>query len=334
MKRYFASAAVVACVACVAALAAPWGSLAAQQAASGGPALETLPVQKSVYMIAGGGGNVSVQVGRDGVLLVDTGLAAATPNVLAEIRKLSPGAIRWIVNTHMHPDHWGGNEAIASLPQDALAPLKIVGHENMLNRLTSPTAVAQGPAVQRGLPYDEYFTPTKDIYFNGEAVVLYHEPKAHTDGDTVVLFRGSDVVSTGDIFTPGGYPYLDLDNGGSAQGEIAALNHILELTVPAKTQEGGTYVIPGHGRICDEADVVEFRDMVVIVRDRILDLIGKRMTLDQVKAAKPTRDYDTEYVSATSFVKADQFVEAMYRSLLPPPPPKAPAAPGRNVRKK
>jgi glyoxylase-like metal-dependent hydrolase (beta-lactamase superfamily II) len=131
----------------------------------------------------------------------------------------------------------------------------------------------------------------------------------------VVLFRGSDVVSTGDIFTPGGYPFLDLERGGSVQGEIAALDHILQLTVPSKTQEGGTYVIPGHGRVCDEADVVEFRDMVVIIRDRVQDMIKKGMTLDQVKAAKPSRDYDTEYVSSGSFVTADRFVESVYRSL-------------------
>ena len=134
-------------------------------------------------------------------------------------------------------------------------------------------------------------------------------------GDSLVLFRGSDVISTGDIFTPDGYPFIDLERGGSVEGEIAALNHILQLTVPAKTQEGGTYVIPGHGRICDDADVVEFRDMVVIVRDRVRDLIQKGRTLDEVKATRPTRDYDTEYVSSNSFVTADRFVEAVYKSL-------------------
>jgi cyclase len=130
-----------------------------------------------------------------------------------------------------------------------------------------------------------------------------------------VLFRGSDVISAGDIFTPGGYPFIDIANGGSVQGEIAALNHILQLAVPAKTQEGGTYVIPGHGRICDDADVVEFRDMVVIIRDRVRDSIQRSMTLEQVKQSKPTRDYDTEYISKNSFVTADRFVEAVYQSL-------------------
>ena len=114
------------------------------------------------------------------------------------------------------------------------------------------------------------------MYFNGEAVLVYHEPNAHTDGDSVVMFRGSDVISTGDIFTPGAYPFIDLDRGGSVQGEIAAINHVLDLAVPARTQEGGTYIVPGHGRICDEADLVEFRDMIVIVRDRVRDLDRQR----------------------------------------------------------
>jgi glyoxylase-like metal-dependent hydrolase (beta-lactamase superfamily II) len=180
-----------------------------------------------------------------------------------------------------------------------------------LNRLT----VRGSKEPQPGLPLDEYFTPSKDFRFNGEAVFLYHEPKAHTDGDSIVMFRGSDVISTGDVFTPGAYPFIDLERGGSVEGEIAALNHILALTVPGHTQDGGTYVIPGHGRISDEADVVEYRDMVVIVRDRIRDMMQKGMTLEQVKAARPIRDYDTQYVSADSFVTADRFVESVYGSL-------------------
>jgi hypothetical protein len=151
------------------------------------------------------------------------------------------------------------------------------------------------------MPLDEYFMPTKDMHFNGEAIVLYHEPNAHTDGDSMVLFRGSDVVSAGDIFTPDSYPFIDTANGGSVQGEIAALGHLLQLVVPAHTEEGGTYVVPGHGRISDEADIVEFRDMVVIVRDRVQDMINRKMTLEQIKAARPSRDYDPQYVTPASF---------------------------------
>ena len=206
----------------------------AQQPTAAPPALELLPVQGNVYMLAGAGGNITLMTGKEGVLMVDTGLAASAARVTAEIRKLNSGPIRWVINTHFHPDHVGGNEAIAALPADPFQPLRIVAHENVLNRMTTPTAVAQGPDVVRGLPVDEYFTPIKDIHFNGEAIVLYHEAKAHTDGDSVVLFRGSDVVSTGDIFTPDGYPFIDLDNGGSVQGEIAALNHILRPHRPCE----------------------------------------------------------------------------------------------------
>jgi glyoxylase-like metal-dependent hydrolase (beta-lactamase superfamily II) len=197
----------------------------------------------------------------------------------------------------------------------SLGPPRIVAHENVLNRMTAPAAKGETPAATAGAPNDEYFMPSKDFFFNGEAVVVYHEPKAHTDGDSIVFFRRSDVISTGDIFTPDNYPIIDLQRGGSAQGLIDALNHIIELAVPAKYQEGGTYIIPGHGRLCEEADVVEYRDMVTIIRDRMEDMIKKGMTLQQVKAAKPTLDYDTRYGATTGFWTTDMFVEAMYKSL-------------------
>ena len=288
--------------------------------------LQMLPVQNNIYMLAGAGGNITVQIGKDGVLLVDSGLASMEPQVIAEIQKLTQSPILYIINTHVHPDHVGGNEAMSG-HKSALAgdvrnnarvegdpALKIIGHENVLNRMTTPVG-KETPPLQYGLPEDEYATAFKDMRFNGEGIVIYHEPKAHTDGDSIVFFRASDVVSAGDILTPGGYPFIDLERGGGINGEIDALNHILDLTIPGKTQEGGTYVIPGHGRICDEADVVEFRDMVVIIRDRIRTMMGKGMTLEQIQAAKPTLDYDTEYVNANSFVKAEPFVESIYKSL-------------------
>jgi glyoxylase-like metal-dependent hydrolase (beta-lactamase superfamily II) len=278
--------------------------------------IDVLPVQGNVYAVFGAGGNVTVQVGRDGILLVDTSYAPLAPRIMGEIAKLNKGPLRFIINTHVHPDHTGGNEAFAKMVRpDSAEPLSIIAHENVLNRMTQPVTGNQTPPAQLGLPVDEYFTKFKDLHFNGEAVIIYHEPNAHTDGDSVILFRGSDVVATGDIFSPDSYPFIDIDRGGSVQGEIDALNHILELTVPAHTQEGGTYVVPGHGHICDEADVVEYRDMVVIVRDRIQDLIAKGRTLEQIKASKPSLDYDGRYSSATSFVKPDQFIEAVYRSL-------------------
>ena len=277
--------------------------------------LSVIPVQGNVYMLAGAGGNVSVQIGDEGILLVDTQFAPLAPRIMAELRKLSTRPVRFIINTHDHADHVGGNAALAELiAPGPLEPLQMIAHENALARLSNPPAGTEATP-PGGLPADSYFTPTKDFHFNNEAVVLYHAPNAHTDGDTIVLFRESDVVSTGDLFTPGGYPFIDRARGGSVQGLIAGLNQVLHLTVPAKTQEGGTYVIPGHGRICDEADVVEFRDMIVIVRDRIAAMIETGMTLREIKAARPTLDYDTEHVKQGSFITADAFVEAVHSSL-------------------
>jgi glyoxylase-like metal-dependent hydrolase (beta-lactamase superfamily II) len=307
----------VALVAVVGAMA-PSGTRASQSSAGVAPpaVIHVEPVQRNIYLLASAGsGNITVQIGPEGVLMVDSGIDRSAPQAVAAIQKLSTSRVRYIINTHAHPDHVGGNGTFGKLagpdPADAL---KIIAQQNVLNRLTHPAA-GQPRFPEEGLPYDEYSTSFKSLHFNGEAVLVYHEPNAHTDGDSVVMFRGSDVISAGDIFTPGAYPFIDLDRGGTVQGEIAALNHILDLAVPARTQEGGTYIVPGHGRICDEADLVEFRDMIVIVRDRIRDLIGKGMTLEQVKAARPSRDYDTEYVTSNSFVSADRFVESVYASL-------------------
>jgi cyclase len=270
-----------------------------------------LKVQGNVYMLVGAGGNIAAQVSDDGILLVDTGLEAMAPSVAAALARLSDKPIRWVVDTSGDADHTGGNEALARLTgtgggSGPRAVPRVIAHESVLNRMTAT------PSVPGELwPNDEYSTPTKDFSFNGEAVVVYHVAAAHTDGDSLVHFRRSDVLATGDVFTPGRYPVIDLERGGSAQGLIDAVNQILRITVPLKYQEAGTYVIPGHGRLCDEADVVEFRDMVTIVRDRVRDMIAKGMTLEQVKAARPTRDYDTEYDAKA----APAFVEAVYKSL-------------------
>jgi len=280
--------------------------------------LHMIPVQGNVYMLIGAGGNMTVQIGNDGVMLVDTMFAPLADRIAAEIKKISPGPIRFIINTHVHGDHIGGNAALAKMGAPGSSPTEgggatIIAHENVVNRMTKPAAGGETPGATPGLPTDEYFTPTKDVYFNSEPVFIIHEPNAHTDGDSIVLFRRSDTISTGDIFTPERYPFIDVERGGSVQGLIAALNHILHLTVPAHLQEGGTRVIPGHGRLCDEADVVEYRDMVTIVKDRVEAMIKKGMTLDQVKAAKPTFDYDTQYGSG------DAFTEGVFKSLSNPP---------------
>jgi len=273
-----------------------------------GQEVHVFPVQGDVSMLVGPGGNITVQAGKEGLVVVDTQTAAAAPQVMATLRTISAAPIIWVINTSLDADHIGGNEALLKLggSNEASLRARVIAHENILNRLVAaPSRVADAASIN-----DTYFRSPKDFLFNGEAVMVYHMPNAHTDGDSVVLFRKSDVLSVGDIFTPDRYPVIDLANGGSVQGLIDALNRILEMAVAGKYQEGGTFVIPGHGRLCDEADVVEFRDMVTIIRDRVQDMIKKGMTLDQVKAGRPSRDYDTQYSGSP-----DVFVESIYRSL-------------------
>ena len=284
------------------------------------------PVQGNIYMLVGAGGNITVQIGSDGVLLVDTGLAPMTDKVLAAVRSLSDKPIRYIINTHVHADHVGGNEAIAKsgttiaggnvvgdIGTSASNQATIMAFQTVLDRMSSATGSSAVP--QGAWPTDTYTTPERKIFFNDEGVQLIHVPAAHTDGDTMVFFRRSDVISTGDIFVTDGYPIVDLDRGGNIQGVIAGLNRVVELAIPADEQEGGTLIIPGHGRLCDVADVVFYQEMVTIIRDRIQDLINKGMSLDQVRAAQPTRDYDPRYGSTTGFWSTDKFVAAVYKSL-------------------
>jgi len=278
------------------------------QSGTGADEIGVLKVQGNVYMLVTANGNIAAQVGDDGILVVNTGTEAAAPKMMAALRKLSDKPILWVVNTDAAPNHIGANEALPRL--SGLGPRqqpRVVAYESVLDRVTHKEA-----KVPEALwPNDEYFRPSKDFSFNGEAIIVYHVPDAITDGDSIVHFRRSDVLATGDVFTPGLYPVIHTEQGGGIQGEIDALNQILRITVPLKYEEAGTYVIPGRGRLCDEADVVEYRNMVTIVRDRVRDLIGKDKTLDQIKAARPTHDYDTQY-DATS---GDAFVEAIYKSL-------------------
>jgi cyclase len=318
------------------ALASFAGVAQAQSSRAGGAApardmanaeVHTLPVQGHVYMLVGAGGNITVQIGDDGVLLVDTGLPQMSDKVLAAVRKLSDGPIRYIINTHVHADHTGGNEAIAKAG-GTIAGGNVVGNigasagdqaaifafQTVLDRMATPVN-GQPSAPQGGWPTETYTTPERKLFFNGEGIEMLHIPAAHTDGDTMVFFRRSDVISAGDIFVTNGYPIVDLARGGNIQGVLAGLNRIIELAIPADEQEDGTLIVPGHGRLCDVADVVFYQEMVTIIRDRVQDMVKKGMTLDQIQAARPTRDYDPRYGSTSGFWTTEKFVAAVYQSL-------------------
>jgi cyclase len=283
--------------------------------------IRVLPVQGNVYMLAGAGGNIAAQIGEDGVLLVDSGEGEVTDKVLSALRALGNKPIRFILNTNADPDRMGGNERLAAAgslggggrPGDRPRPgAAVIAHEAVLDAVSAQsgqrTAIAPG-----GWPTEGYTGDSKEVFFNSEALQMFHAPAAHSDGDSIVFFRRSDVVVTGDIFSTTSYPVIE--KSGGINGVIAGLNRIIDITIPKDWQEGGTMVIPGHGRICDEADVVEYRDMVTIIRDRIQDLIRKGMTLEQVKAARPTIEYDPRYGSETGPWTTTMFVEAVYRSL-------------------
>jgi cyclase len=289
--------------------------------------MQVLHVQGNVYMIVGAGGNTTVQVGNTGVLVVDTQFAQLGDRLLAAIRTISPKPIHYIINTHVHDDHIGGNAVLAKagptrpdrnpvqagLGGNTDAKTTIIAHENVLNRMVA--AGAEGRPADLW-PTETYFGDGTEIFFNGEAIQVLHQPAAHTDGDSLVFFRRSDVIATGDVFTTVMYPFIDSARGGTINGTIAALNRIIDIAIPDHhVQEGGTMIVPGHGRLCDEQDVIEYRDMATIVRDRIQIMIKKGMTLEQVKAAKPTLDFDPRYGADSGFWTTAMFIETIYRDL-------------------
>ena len=286
--------------------------------------IHTLKVQGNVYMIVGPGGNTALQVGPEGALVVDTQYEEVSDKIVAEIRKLTNKPIRYVVNTSADADHTSGNAKISRAGAPVIGGnlgavaldngASIVAHENVLR---SMSAAAEGQADTNAdlLPTTTYFQGQKEIFFNDEPVIVMFQPAAHTNGDSMVFFRRSDVIATGDIFNMDSYPVIRLDQGGSINGVIKALNVVLDITIPKHEQEGGTYVIPGHGRLTDEHDVLEYRDMVTIIRDRVQNMIKKGMTLAQVKAAKPTFEYDGRWGAATGAWTTDMFVEAVFKSL-------------------
>jgi cyclase len=288
--------------------------------------IEALQVRDNIYMLVGSGGNITVQIGDDGVLLVDTQYAPLSDKILAKIRELSKGTLRYIINTHHHGDHTGGNANLRAAGStvvggnvggdiaDAGVGAQIIAHENVGLHMVTPPA-GQEPAASEALPSLTYFTAKKDLWFNDEGIRIVHQPNAHTDGDSLVYFRQSDVIAAGDVYVTNRYPLIDLANGGSIQGIIAAANSIIDLIIPKYGQDGGTLVIPGHGRLSDIGDVINYREMLTIIRDRVQAMIDKGMTLEQVKAAKPTQDYDARWGANSGFWTTEQFVAAVYQNL-------------------
>jgi glyoxylase-like metal-dependent hydrolase (beta-lactamase superfamily II) len=328
--------------------------VSAQQPAA--TVVRVLPIRGYLHVIQGAGANIVASVGRDGVLLVDSGLAQNTEQVLTAIRQLQreldlrepapvfgaetrssvasrnieapPKPIRYILNTHAHPENVGGNEKlrlagrtftggnVAGNIADAAEGAGILAHENVARRMVAPGA-GEEAARADALPTDTYFNDVMKMshFFNGEGVQLVHQPNAHTDGDSLVFFRGTDVIAAGDVYSTVTYPVIDRQRGGTINGIVDGLNRILAMSMAEFRTEGGTLIVPGQGRISDSADVAYYRDMVTIIRDRVKAMIDKGMTLEQVKAAKPTADYDPRYGATSGRWTTDMFVEAVYTTL-------------------
>ena len=335
-----------------AAIALASSGIGAQQ----GGEIRILPVRGNVHVIQGAGANIVVSVGRDGVLMVDTGLAQMSDQVIAAVRRLQqeldlrdqplgfgaetrssvagrnieapPKPIRYIINTTADLDHVGGNEKLVKAGKtftggnvagniaDAGEGAAILAHENVAQRMTATPAGEQS-APSDALPTDTYFNDSMKLshFFNGEGIQLIHVPNANSDADSLVVFRGTDVIAAGDIFSTVTYPLIDRQHGGTINGVVAGLNKILSLSVPEFRTEGGTLVVPSQGRLSDSADVAYYRDMVTIIRDRVKAMVDKGMTLEQVKASKPTADYEPRYGATSGPWTTDMFVEAVYATL-------------------
>jgi len=301
------------------------GVLTIRATAQEGGGLDVVKVRKNFYMLAGAGGNIGVQIGSDGIVLVNTGTAASTDKVLAALKTLTDLPSRDIIKADAGADFVGGNEKLAKagytiftnalgggggLPNGGGA--SILAHDSVLRKIsTGKDALPNG-----AWPNEAFFTPRKAIRMNDEGLEIFYQPAAHTSADSFVLFRSSDVVVTGDVMDMTRFPNIDLANGGTIQGEIDALNRLIDLTIaptPFIYKDAGTYVIPGHGRVSEQNEVVDYRDMVVLIRDVVADLAKQGKTLDQIKAARPALPYETRYGTQAGVTNA--FVEAIYKSL-------------------
>ncbi|MBI4263531.1 MAG: hypothetical protein HY657_04075 [Acidobacteria bacterium] len=285
--------------------------------------LQVLPVRDSerygrVHMIAGAGANITVQTTGRGIVLVDAGTADMAEEVLATLHGIASDKVVWaIVNTSGDADKTGGVATIAQAGNNILRGVndpgaQVIAHENVLSRMS------QEDAPVLSWPTDTFFVTmwTLPSFYYGDGIQINHFPRALTNGDSMVWFRRADVIATGDIFRTDTYPVIDLAHGGNVKGVIDGLNWVIETAIASQRAEGGTLIVPGHGRLSDRADVVYYRDMVTIVRDRMKDMISRGMTLEQIRSAGPTLDYDGRYGETTGPWTTDMFVESVYGSLI------------------
>jgi len=294
-------------------------------------AVDVVQVRPNFYMIAGAGANIAVQIGSDGVVLVNAGTEAASGEVLAALRKLTPLPIRYVIDTNAEADFVGGNAKLAKagrtiftnvLGNPALTEAMtnggaaaILAHDSILQRMSAPTGKA-APFPDDALPTEAFYPKRYTLRMNDEGIEVLYQPAAHSNADSFVVFRSSDVVVAGDVLDKTRFPVIDVANGGSIQGEIDALNKLIDLTIaptPFIYKGPGTYVIPGHGRLCEQMEVVDYRDMVVTVRDVVADMMQRGMTLEQIKEEHPAKPYETQYGRVEG--SASAFVESIYKTL-------------------
>jgi glyoxylase-like metal-dependent hydrolase (beta-lactamase superfamily II) len=295
-------------------------------------AIEVVQLRPNFYVIGGAGSNIVVQIGPEGVILVDSGSTARADEVLAAIRRLTPLPIRYIINTSMDADHVGGNEVLsksglsilpgavaagAGLGDDVLANFgyaSVLAHENVLTRMSA----AEPPMPSVFHPTKTFFYHTYSMYLNGEGIQVIHQPAAHTDGDVIVFFRRGDVIATGDLIDTTRFPLIDVARGGTLQGELDALNRLMDLSihnVPLLWYPDRTLLVPGHGHVYDKLDLLEYRDAITTVRDRVQDLIDQGLTLAQVQAANPTLGYRSQYGADSGPWTTEMFVATVYNEL-------------------